>query len=60
MEFEKNMKRLDDIIESLSDGSTDLDSSVKLYEEGLNILTASKKQIDEAQMKISTFGNDNE
>ncbi len=60
MNFEQNMNRIEEIISSLSQGEIDLDNSVELYQEGLSILNNCKKQLDEAQQKISSSGINNE
>lgn len=60
MNFEQNMNRIEEIISSLTQGEIDLDNSVELYQEGLSILNNCKKQLDEAQQKISSSGSNDE
>lgn len=50
--FEQSMKRLDEIINKISSSTTDLDESLKLYNEGKDIILVLTKAIDEAKEKI--------
>lgn len=60
MSFEQSILRLDEIIEQLSDGEVPLEKSVQLYQEGLTIAGECRKNLDEAQMKVSVAGMNDE
>ena len=51
--FENNLKKLESIVEKLENGEVDLEESVKLYEEGMNLkkacLSAVTKQSEKSQ-----------
>lgn len=53
--FEEQLKRLSDIVDILEKGEEDLDSSMALYKEGLDLSLKCKKQIDSAQLKITKY-----
>lgn len=52
MNFERNIERLDEIINTLEAGEISLDEAVRLYEDGGGIIAECKKALDEAQTKI--------
>ncbi len=54
--FEDNMKRLGDIVAELEKGDIPLEKAVELYGEGVKLSSACKKQLDEAQLKITEDG----
>jgi exodeoxyribonuclease VII small subunit len=60
MSFEESVSRLDEIIEQLSGGEIPLEKSVQLYQEGLTIVSECRKNLDEAQLKVSAVGAKNE
>ena len=49
--LEQDLKRLEEIAKKLS-SSTNLDESLKLYEEGCNLASKCLKELDEAKGKI--------
>lgn len=51
-DFEKETKRLDEILEQISSKALPLDESLKLYEEGNKIIARLEKALEEAQEKI--------
>lgn len=56
MKFEDKMDRLKEIVDSLQSEKTDLDDSIKLYEEGLkltNELQEQLKSFEDSVKKIS-------
>lgn len=55
--FEKEIKRLDEIISKISSTNTDLDESLALYEEGKLIIKTLSEAIDEAKEKIEKVIN---
>ena len=58
--FEQQMKKLQDIIEKLESGDVDLDTSIKLYEDGLKLSKELKKQLLVFEDKIEKLGQENE
>ena len=51
-DFEKEMKRLDEIVNKISSQSLSLDECLTLYKEGQEIVKKLEKALDEAQEKI--------
>ncbi len=58
--FEDQMKRLEEITGILEEGKTDIDESIKLYEEGLKISKALKAQLKEFEARIEDIRKDND
>ena len=52
MKFEDKLKRLDEIVETMSNKSLSLDDSIVLYEEGNKIIKDLEKALKEAENKI--------
>ena len=52
LDFEKEVKRLDEILEAISSKTLPLDESLKLYEEGNQIIANLEKALKEAEDKI--------
>ena len=52
IDFEKETKRLDEILEQISSKALPLDESLKLYEEGTKIIAKLEKALEEAQEKV--------
>jgi len=50
--FEKELKRLSEIVTLLEKGDTPLEDSISLYEEGVKRAGSLKKYLDEAKRKI--------
>lgn len=48
----ERLKRLEEITRTLEKSDLDLEVSIKLYEEGINLVKACSKELDEAQVKI--------
>ena len=55
IDFEKELKRLDEIVNKIQDESLPLDESVKLYEEGNKIITVLKEELAKAEEKIENI-----
>ena len=53
--FEKQMKRLEEIVRLLEDDTTDLDEGIVLYEEGLKLTQALHKQLTVFEEKIDSL-----
>lgn len=54
--FEDNMKKLGDIVSELEKGDIPLERAVELYGEGVRLSAECKKQISDAQLKITEAG----
>jgi exodeoxyribonuclease VII small subunit len=50
--FEESLKKLESIVEQLEKGDLALDDSLKLFEEGVGLSAACKKELDEAEGKV--------
>lgn len=58
--FEKAMKRLEEIGQSLETGDIALEESIKLYEEGIQLMDFCQKKLDEAEKKVKKLSRDSE
>lgn len=54
--FEDNMKKLSTIVSELEKGDIPLEKAVELYGEGVKLSAMCKKQLEEAQLKITEDG----
>jgi len=52
LKFEDAMKRLENIVEELENGSLNLEESLKKYEEGIQLSQFCTKKLSEAQKKV--------
>lgn len=57
LDFEKEIKRLDEIVEKISSKALPLEESLKLYEEGNKIIAELEKALQEAEEKIEKIVN---
>lgn len=60
MKFEKAMKRLEDIVEQLEDGQLDLEKSLQLFEEGIQLARHCAGKLQEAEQKIELLTEEHE
>ncbi|MEW5947146.1 MAG: exodeoxyribonuclease VII small subunit [bacterium] len=51
--FEKNLKRLEEIVSCIEGGEGDLEEILKLFEEGIGIARKCQKFLEEAEAKIN-------
>ncbi|MDD5204432.1 MAG: exodeoxyribonuclease VII small subunit [Desulfobacterales bacterium] len=51
--FETAMERLESIVQSLESGDLSLDESLKVFEEGMQLVQFCTKKLDEAERKVS-------
>ncbi len=58
LKFEDKMKRLQEIVELLDDENTDLDKSIELYKEGLDLSKDLKKQLISYESQIEEINHD--
>ena len=52
MTFEESMQRLEQIVRTMERGDAQLDESLKLFQEGTELVRNCAKILDEAQMQI--------
>ncbi len=55
MEFEKKLKRLEDIVEKMESGDLSLDDSLKLFEEGVKLSRDCQSQLTAAEDKVKVL-----
>ena len=58
--FEKQMQKLQEIVEKLEKDEVDLAESIKLYEEGLDLSRSLKQQLSGFEKKIKELSSDDE
>lgn len=52
LNFEKQLSRLEEIVEKLEEEQTDLDTSVKLFEEGMALSTELAEKLETVKFKV--------
>ncbi len=50
--FEKNLERLDAIVQQLEDADLPLEKALQLYEEGMKLSAVCHKQLEEAEGRV--------
>jgi exodeoxyribonuclease VII small subunit len=50
--FEESLKKLETIVDKLEKGDLSLEESLKLFEEGVGLSAACKKELEEAEGKV--------
>ena len=50
--FEESLKKREGLVEQLEKGDLALEDSLKLFEEGVGLSAACKKELDEAEGKV--------
>lgn len=50
--FESSMKRLEEIVRAMERGDVALDESLKLFQEGTDLVRACGKLLDDAQLQV--------
>ena len=50
--FEEALKRIEESLKSLDDGTAELDRSLELYEEGIGLVRLCSTMLDDAEKKI--------
>ena len=53
MTLEETFKKLDEVMEKLSDDTLPLEESFNLYKEGMGLLDTCKKVIEDVEKKVS-------
>ncbi len=57
--FEKNLEQLEKIVQSLEDGTSTLDQSLKAFEKGINLSRACQEELNKAERKIEILLKEN-
>ena len=52
MTFEEKLKRLDEIVKTMSENKLPLDQTLSIFEEGQQLIKELKSQIEEAEKKV--------
>lgn len=52
LSFEEKMMRLEEIVEDMQSNKISLDKSIKLFEEGTNLIGALNKELTHAEEKV--------
>lgn len=60
LSFEESIEKLEDIANKLESGELDLDSSLKIFEEGIKISNNCSKMLEKAEKKITILLEDRE
>ena len=50
--FEKDLARLDEIVQQLEAGDCPLDEALKLYEEGISLIRLCSDRLEKAEMSV--------
>jgi exodeoxyribonuclease VII small subunit len=58
MPFEKALKNLETIVESMEDGELPLESLLEKYEEGTRLVRTCQSKLEEAELKIKKLETD--
>ena len=53
--FEDDLKKLEEVVDTLERGDLTLDESVKLFEEGMKLSNACKAELDKAEGRIQVL-----
>jgi exodeoxyribonuclease VII small subunit len=53
--FEESLKKLEGIVEQLEKGDLALEETLKLFEEGVGLSAACKKELDEAEGRVQAL-----
>ena len=53
--FEKNLERLDAIVQQLEDADLPLEKALQIYEEGMKLSEVCQKQLQEAEGRIQVL-----
>ncbi len=58
MDIEKQLKKLEEIVEKIENEKTSIDDAVKLFEDGVEVIKNTQKQISDAVGKITVLKKD--
>ena len=51
--FEENLQRLEQIVRAMERGDVPLDESLKLFQEGTQLVRSCEKLLDEAELRVT-------
>ena len=60
MTFEASLRRLDEILAALEEQQVGLDASLKLFEEGIELLRTASAELDKAETRVQLLIERNE
>ena len=60
MEFEKNLKDLEQIVEKMSDGKLNLTDSIKSFKTGMDLISKCQKSLKQAEQSVEKLIKVNE
>lgn len=60
MTFEEKLNRLEEIVQKIDSNTLGLEESMKVYEEGMNIIKDLEKTLEEANAKFANINNSEE
>lgn len=55
LKFEEMMKKLEEIVNELETGNMPLEKSLEKYEEGIKLIQACRKRLDETKRKVEVL-----
>ena len=55
MEFEKKLKRLEEIVSQMEEGKLSLEEHIKMFQEGIDLSKKCQKQLNEAEQKVQVL-----
>jgi exodeoxyribonuclease VII small subunit len=55
IDFDSGLKKLEGIVQKLDTGELTLEDSIKVFEEGIELVRQLAKKLDEAEKKIETL-----
>lgn len=58
--FEENMHRLEQIVRAMERGDVPLEESLKLFQEGTELVRGCQKLLDEAQLQVNKILTDSQ
>lgn len=58
VKFEVALKKLEDIVNKLEDGDMELEKSIDLFQEGIDMAKVCQKKLDESEKKIEKLVKD--
>ena len=58
IKFEKDIQRLEKIVDDLEKGEMDIDKSLEIFEEGIKMSRVCSKKLNEAEAKIEKLTKD--
>lgn len=59
MKFEEKIKRIEEIASEMEKQDIELETLIKLYEEGIKLTKESRNFLEKAELKISKINGDN-